>query len=210
MRFSLHALLLMSLFCSPLRAQEEAEQPAAPAAEETAAESEETAGEEENSDDVEATEEATPEEEPDASDATAAEALVETLKARFGAVAELLAQVQDAETAQAMQGEVSERFTALLQTDTAALESADEEELAAEFAEAFAPIDAELARLEEENFYGVESLRAIFADGEDAADAEETGYCFPLGPLDFLRGGEKRQVCPRKEGGLQLLDWGEE
>lgn len=213
MRLSCLILLLVSLPCFPVRAQEETELTSDLAAEETATAGEEISAEEENG-----AEPTTPAEEsaaevtvaPDDSDATAAESLVETLKTRFSAVAELLAQVQDAETAQSLQGEVGERFAALLQTDTSTLESENEEELAAEFAEAFAPIDAELARLEEENFYGVESLRAIFAESEDGGETEEATFCFPLGPLDFLRGGEKRQVCPRKEGGLQLMDWDEE
>lgn len=146
---------------------------------------------------------------PDGSDDTAAEALVATLKERFAVLAELLSRVQDAESATALQPEVQQRFAMLLTTDAAALADADEEELAAEFAEAFAPIDAELARLEEEDFYGCEELRAVFADSEDAAETEEGNYVFPLGPLDFLRGNktQERHVCPRHEGGLQLFDW---
>lgn len=190
MRLFLLAPLAFSLTCAPIGAQGEVDVvPEAPE-EEPAVEAEEQGCDE--------------------SDSTAAEDLVATLKERFNAVADLLAQVQDAETAEMLQAEVSERFAALMQTDASALETADEEELAAEFAEAFAPIDAELARLEEENFYGVDALRAVFADSEEGGEAEESGYCFPLGPLDFLRGAEKSHVCPRKENGLQLMDWDEE
>lgn len=149
---------------------------------------------------------------PDGSDDTAAEALVATLKERFAALAELLSRVQDAESAAFLQPEVQQRFAMLLTTDAAALAEADEEELAAEFAEAFAPIDTELARLEEADFFGCEALRAVFADGEEATETEEGNYIFPLGPLDFLRGNktQERHVCPRNEGGLQLFDWSQE
>lgn len=190
MRLFLLAPLAFSLVCAPIGAQDDVDVAPDTSAEEPAAEEEEQGSDE--------------------SDSTAAEALVATLKERFNAVADLLAQVQDAETAEALQGEVSERFAALMQTDASALETADEEELAAEFAEAFAPIDAELTRLEEEDFYGVDALRAVFADAEEDGDSAESGYCFPLGPLDFLRGAEKNRVCPRKESGLQLMDWDEE
>lgn len=197
MRPSLLVLLAVSLVWLPLRAQDGAEPMPDPAAEEAATEGAETEGEADAST-------------PDGSDDTAAEDLVATLKERFSALAELLARVQDAETATSLQPEVQQRFTMLLTTDAADLAEADEEELAAEFAEAFAPIDAELARLEEEKFYGVDALRAVFADSEEGGDAEESGYCFPLGPLDFLRGAEKSRVCPRTESGLQLMDWDEE
>lgn len=164
---------------------------------------------EESVTDAETSEEEPVDHEHDASDDTAAESLVATLKERFTSLAELLTRIQDAESATTLRPEVQQRFALLLTTDAAALADADEEELAAEFSEAFAPIDAELARLEEEDFYGCEELRAVFADNEDAAEDEEGHYIFPLGPLDFLRGNkaEERHVCPRHEGGLQLFDW---
>lgn len=142
-----------------------------------------------------------------------AAAVVEVLKSRFAGLAELLARVQDAESAAALLPAVQAQFVSLLQSDAAALEAADEEELAAEFAEAFAPIDAELARLEEADFFGSEALRAVFAESEEAAETDsEDAYVFPLGPLDFLRGAkaERRYVCPRNEGGLHLMDWSDE
>lgn len=187
-------MLAVSLFCSPLRAQEEAEPMPEPVAAETATEEPESEGE------------------ADASDDTAAEALVATLKERFAVLAELLSRVQDADSAVALQAEVQQRFAMLLTTDAAALADADEEELAAEFAEAFSPIDAELARLEESDFFGCEALRAVFADGEESAETEDGEYIFPLGPLDFLRGSkaQERHVCPRHESDLQLLDWSQE
>lgn len=151
-------------------------------------------------------------EETDDSDETAAESLVSTLKTHFTALAELLSRVQDAESAAAVRPEVQQRFEMLLTTDAAALADADEEELAAEFSEAFAPIDAELARLDEADFYGCEELRAVFAESEDGAEAEEGNYIFPLGPLDFLRGNktQERHVCPRHEDSLQLFDWSQD
>lgn len=199
MRVTLLALFSLSLCCSPLWAQEEtAISPEAVV---------DTVGEAEAEG-----EDAVADDEPDESDDTAAETLVATLKERFAALAELLAHVQDAETAAELAPEVQQHFSMLLTTDAAALADADEEELADEFAEAFAPIDAELARLEEADFFGCENLRAVFAEGEDAAEAEDGDYVFPLGPLDFLRGNkaQDRHVCPRHEGGLQLLDWAQE
>lgn len=199
MYFPLLVLLAVSLAWFPLRAQDGAEPMPAPVAEEAATEESET---EEEADAAE----------PDASDDTAAEALVASLKERFAVLAELLSRVQDADSAAALQPEVQQRFAMLLTTDAAALADADEEELAAEFAEAFAPIDAELARLEEAEFFGCDALRAVFADAEDAVETEDGNYIFPLGPLDFLRGNkvQERQVCPRHEGGLQLFDWSQE
>lgn len=199
MRLSLLVLLAVSLAWFPLRAQDGAELMPDPVAEEAAAEAAETEGEA----DAMA---------PDGSDDTAAEALVATLKERFAVLAELLSRVQDAESAAALQPEVQQRFALLLTTDAAALADEDEEELAAEFAEAFSPIDAELARLEEADFFGCEALRAVFADGEEVPETEEGSYIFPLGPLDFLRGNrtQERHVCPRNEGGLQLFDWSQE
>lgn len=199
MRVTLLALFSLSLCCSPLWAQEKtAISPEAVV---------DTVGEAEAEG-----EDAVADDEPDESDDTAAETLVATLKERFAALAELLAHVQDAETAAELAPEVQQHFSMLLTTDAAALADADEEELADEFAEAFAPIDAELARLEEADFFGCENLRAVFAEGEDAAEAEDGDYVFPLGPLDFLRGNkaQDRHVCPRHEGGLQLLDWAQE
>lgn len=140
--------------------------------------------------------------------AAAAETPAETatiLRERMAAFAELLSQVQDAESAAAMAAPVQEAFTSLLQSDG---EEADEEEVAAALEEAFAPVDAELARLEEADFYGVAELRAVFAE---PAEAEE-GVIFPVGAFDFLRGGAEggeRHVCPREEGGLPLLNWNE-
>lgn len=199
MRLSFLALLAVSLTCSPLRAQEDAEPMPEPAAEET------VTGEPETAEESDAAE-------PDGSDDTAAESLVATLKERFAVLAELLSRVQDADSAAALQPEVQQRFAMLLTTDAAALADADEEELAAEFAEAFSPIDAELARLEESDFFGCEPLRAVFADGEEPAETEDGEYIFPLGPLDFLRGSkaQERHVCPRHESDLQLLDWSQE
>lgn len=199
MYFPLLVLLAVSLAWFPLRAQDGDELMPAPVAEEAATEGAETEGE------ADATA-------PDESDDTAAEALVATLKERFSALAELLSRVQDAESAESLQPEVQQRFAMLLTTDAAALADADEEELAAEFAEAFSPIDAELARLDEADFFGCESLRAIFADGEEPAETEDGEYVFPLGPLDFLRGSkaQERHVCPRHESNLQLLDWSQE
>lgn len=127
------------------------------------------------------------------------------LRERMSAFAELLSQVQDAETARQLLPQVQEAFAALLQTD----EEADEEEVAAVLEEAFAPVDAELARLEEADFYGVAELRAVFAEPTEAED----GVIFPVGAFDFLRGGAEggeRHVCPREEGGLPLLNWNEE
>lgn len=127
------------------------------------------------------------------------------LRERMATFAELLAQVQDAETARQLLPQVQEAFAALLQTD----EDADEEEVAAVLEEAFAPVDAELARLEEADFYGVAELRAVFAEPTEAED----GVIFPVGAFDFLRGGAEggeRHVCPREEGGLPLLNWNEE
>lgn len=199
MRLSLLVLLAVSLAWFPLRAQDGAELMPDPVAEEAATEAAETEGE------ADATV-------PDGSDDTAAEALVATLKERFAVLAELLSCVQDAESAAALQPEVQQRFAMLLTTDAAALADADEEELAAEFAEAFSPIDAELARLEEADFFGCGALRTVFADGEEVPETEEGNYIFPLGPLDFLRGNrtQERHVCPRNEGGLQLFDWSQE
>lgn len=199
MRLSLLVLLAVSLAWFPLRAQDGAELMPDPVAEEAATEAAETEGEADAS-------------VPDGSDDTAAEALVATLKERFAVLAELLSRVQDAESAAALQPEVQQRFAMLLTTDAAALADADEEELAAEFAEAFSPIDAELARLEEADFFGCDALRTVFADGEEVPETEEGNYIFPLGPLDFLRGNrtQERHVCPRNEGGLQLFDWSQE
>lgn len=202
MQRSVLSLLMLSLCCAPLTAQvetdlcPEAVAPDAAAEEPAADEPAESADEE--ADTV-----------PDDSDSTAAEALVATLKERFAALASLLARVEDAESAQHLQPEVQQQFASLLSTDAAALADADEEELAAEFAEAFSPIDAELARLEESEFYGCDALRAVFADGDESAESEDAGYVFPLGPLDFLRSRktEERHVCPRRESGLQLMDW---
>lgn len=190
MRLFLLAPLAFSLTCTPIWAQDDSGVTLEVSVEEIAVAEEVPGGDEPAS--------------------SAADALVATLKDRFNAVADLLAQVQDAETAEALLGEVSARFSALMQTDASALEAADGEELAAEFAAAFAPVDAELARLEEENFYGVDALRTIFVDSEESGETEESGYCFPLGPLDFLRGAEKNHVCPRKANGLHLPDWEDE
>lgn len=207
MRLSLLALLTVSLFCAPLRAQDAPEPTSEPAVEEPTEEEapDEDAGTE--ADEAEISGEAT-----DDSDDTAAEALVATLKERFAVLAELLSRVQDADSAAALQPEVQQRFAMLLTTDAAALADADEEELAAEFAEAFAPIDAELARLEESDFFGCENLRAVFTENDEAEEPEDGEYVFPLGPLDFLRGNraQERHVCPRRESGLQLLDWSQE
>lgn len=210
MRLSPLSLLALSLLFSPLPAQEENEltpETGAVAAEAGAQADEESREEPAAAESTDAAQMA-----PDASDETAAEALVTTLKTRFSSLAELLSQVQDAESAAALQPEVRERFNALLTTDAAALADADEEELAAEFAEAFVPIDAELARLEEADFFGCEDLRSVFAEGDEPAEDEEGNYIFPLGPLDFLRGNkaQERHVCPRHEGGLQLMDWSQE
>lgn len=162
--------------CSLCPAQEEAE-PVPAAAEEPAAAEQEAAG---------------------------AEAVAQ-LRERMEAFAELLAQVQDADTAAALVAPVQDAFASLLQTDG----EADEEEVAAALEEAFAPVDAELARLEEADFYGVAELRAVFAEPTEAED----GVIFPVGAFDFLRGGAEggeRHVCPREEGGLPLLNWNEE
>lgn len=200
MRLTLFVPLSLFLACSPLWAQEDVETISEEMTTDESVTNEETSGEE------------SADHEADASDDTAAEALVATLKERFAALAELLSRVQDADDAAALQPEVQQRFAMLLTTDAAALADADEEELAAEFAEAFAPIDAELARLEEAEFFGCDALRAVFADAEEAAETDEGNYVFPLGPLDFLRGNkvQERQVCPRHEGGLQLFDWSQE
>lgn len=209
MQRSVLPLLMLALCCAPLTAQEESDlspvvaaAPDEPAAEETV-EPEEVTEEAAEAADEEA------DTEPDDSDDTAAEALVATLKERFAALAFLLARVEDAESAQRLQPEVQQQFASLLSTDAAALADADEEELAAEFAEAFSPIDAELARLEESEFFGCDALRTVFADADESAESEESGYVFPLGPLDFLRSRktEERHVCPRRESGLQLMDW---
>lgn len=200
MRLTLFVPLSLFLACSPLWAQEDVETISEEMTTDESVTNEETSGEE------------SADHEADASDDTAAEALVATLKERFAALAELLSRVQDADSAAALQPEVQQRFAMLLTTDAAALADADEEELAAEFAEAFAPIDAELARLEEAEFFGCDALRAVFADGEEATETDEGNYVFPLGPLDFLRGNkvQERHVCPRNEGGLQLFDWSQE
>lgn len=205
MRLSLFALLSLSLCCSPLRAQEEIETAPETAVGAAEAEQETDAPAEEETD--EGTE---PDEETDDSDDTAAETLVATLKERFAALAELLEGVQDEESARTLLPEVRRQFADLLSMDVAALGEEDEEELAAEFAEAFSPIDSQLLRLEENAFFGVDELREVFVPSEE--DAEDERYIFPLGPLDFLRGNkeEERHVCPRHEGGLQLLDWSEE
>lgn len=195
------------MFGCVVSAQEEipASEPAPePAAEESVAE--ESAEAQPDATTEVSTEEAT--EEP-----VDAESLVSELKARFATVAELLARVQDTASATDLLPEVQGAFASLLQTDTGALEDADEEELAAEFAEAFAPIDAELARLEEADFYGVHALRTVFIESEEAVETDaEDGYIFPLGPLDFLRGthAEERHVCPRRDSGLPLFDWSAE
>ncbi|MCQ2365138.1 MAG: hypothetical protein MJ051_06255 [Akkermansia sp.] len=138
-----------------------------------------------------------------AGEPTEAEAVVQ-LRERMASFAALLAQVQDADSAAAMVPQVQEAFAALLQTD----EEEDEEEAAAALEEAFAPVDAELARLEEADFYGAAALRAVFAEPTEAED----GVIFPVGAFDFLRGGTEggeQHVCPREEGGLPLLNWNE-
>lgn len=198
--------MLLSLFGCVVSAQEEipASEPA-PAAEESVAE--EPAEEQPDATTEETTEESADEPAEEPADA---ESLVSELKARFAAVAELLARVQDTASATDLLPEVQGAFASLLQTDASALENEDEEELAAEFAEAFAPIDAELARLEEADFYGVHALRTVFIESEEAVETDtEDGYIFPLGPLDFLRGtrAEERHVCPRRDSGLPLFDW---
>lgn len=148
------------------------------------------------------------EESVDTSAAAAVEVQEETssrLCERMAAFAELLAQVQTAETAQQLLPQVQEAFASLLQTD----EETDEEDATAVLEESFAPVDAELARLEEADFYGVAELRAVFAEPTEAED----GVIFPVGAFDFLRGGaegSERHVCPREEGGLPLLNWNEE
>lgn len=211
MRFLSLMLFSLSMFCFPLSARGEDDDRMGDFMVEESDATGSAAGATEGFD-AEPERVTAPEEEHDASDDTAAEALVATLKTRFAALAELLARVQDAESAESLQSEVRDRFAMLLTTDAAALADADEEELAAEFAEAFAPIDAELARLEELDFFGCEELRMVFADGEEANENEAPGYVFPLGPLDFMRGNksQERHVCPRHEGGLQLLDWSQE
>lgn len=211
MRFSALVPLLLSFCCAPLTAQEESDVPAAESAAPASEPAPETDSEEEDAT-AEALEGKTTggdELPPDDSDATAAEALVATLKTNFSALAELLSLVQDEETAQKLLPEVKERFAALLSMDAGALADADEEELAAEFAEAFTPIDAELARLEEAEFFGCEALRTVFTESDEEADADEGNYVFPLGPFNFLRSRktEERHVCPRPESGLQLMDW---
>lgn len=149
-----------------------------------------------------------PAQEENAESAAAVESPAETaatLRDRMAAFAELLSQVQDAESAAAMAAPVQEAFTTLLQTDG---EEADEEEVAAELEEAFAPVDAELARLEEADFFDSAELRAVFAEPTEA----EVGVIFPVGAFDFLRGGAgsgEQHVCPREEGGLPLLNWNE-
>lgn len=209
--------MLLSLFGCVVSAQEEipASEPAPEPAAEASAAVEEPVAEEPTEEQPDAmTEEATGESADEPTEAPVdAESLVAELKARFAAVAELLARVQNTESATDLLPEVQEAFATLLQTDAGALEDADEEELAAEFAEAFAPIDAELARLEEADFYGVHALRTVFIESEEAVETDtEDGYIFPLGPLDFLRGthAEERHVCPRRDSSLPLFDWASE
>lgn len=127
------------------------------------------------------------------------------LRDRMAAFAELLGQVQDAASAASLVAPVQEAFASLLQMD----EEADEEAAAAVLEECFAPVDAELARLEEADFFGVAELRAVFAEPTEAED----GVIFPVGAFDFLRSGAaggEGHVCPREEGGLPLLNWDEE
>lgn len=133
------------------------------------------------------------------------------VRERLAIFAALLGQVQDAESASALCGEIERAFGQLLQAGADAPEQQDEEKIAAELEAAFAPVDAELARLEEADFYGVAELRTVFAEPEEGEAAD--GVIFPVGVFDFLRGGAdggEHHVCPREDGGLPLLNWNEE
>lgn len=145
------------------------------------------------------------------SEEDAVEQVMQVLRPRFAAMAALLARVQDAESAAAWREEVRRDFEQTFLPD-AGLPSAvagDEERLAAELEDAFAPVDAELARLEEADFYGDAALRAVFSAAAEENETPEEGVVYPVGLFDFLRGDktEERRVCPREDNGLEFFDW---
>lgn len=204
---SLFLVVPAALALSCYAQEETSEVPSAPAAEENAAEEAET--ETPEADETTSAETAPEQGAESADDAE----LLQELRRRFGSLAALLEQVQDAAAATELGAEVRTQFEASFRpvSELMNAEEADEERLAAEIEEAFAPVDAQLARLEEADFYGDAALRAVFAapDEETPAAETESGVVYPVGLFDFLRGdrAEQPRVCPREDDGLHFFDW---
>lgn len=111
-------------------------------------------------------------EQADAQLSPAAVSALETIRCRMDALADMLAAVVDAPTAAARAPQIATAYEALRSVDFSALAEEDEELVAAEFAEdMFIRLDDELARLADADYYGNETLAALFGTN---ADTEET------------------------------------
>ena len=108
-------------------------------------------------------------------DAQLSPAAVQTLEAtrcRMDALADMLAAVVDAPTAAARAPQIAAAYEALRSVDFSALAEEDEEFVAAEFAEdMFIRLDDELARLADADYFGNETLAALFGTNADMEEA---------------------------------------
>ncbi len=164
-------VLLAALSVAPLAAQNLP--PVAP----MPVEAEVDAAEPETEEDLEAADAAAEaaEEALEQADAQLSPAAAQTLEAtrcRMDALADMLATVVDASTAAAQVPQIAAAYEALRSVDFSALAEEDEEFVAAEFAEdMFIRLDDELARLADADYFGNETLAALFGTNADTEEA---------------------------------------
>lgn len=165
------SVLLVALPVAPLSAQGLPPVAPVPVEEETDVQEPET---EEELEAADAAAEAEEEEleQADAQLTPAAVQTLETTRCRMDALADMLAAVVDAPTAAAQAPQIAAAYEALRSVDFSALAEEDEELVAAEFAEdMFIRLDDELARLADADYFGNETLAALFGTN---ADTEES------------------------------------
>lgn len=126
----------------------------------------------------------------------AAQAALEQARIHTESMADMLASVVDAASANLLAPRISAAYEALKNTDFSSLAVEDEELLAAEYAEELvARLDAELERLSEAGFYGNLLLQQLFGG--------------PVEPADTLPSQEKN-TTPGKEVDVPALEAGTE
>lgn len=128
----------------------------------------------------------------------AAKAALEQTRVRMEQLADMLASVVDAASAEAMAPRIVEAFDSLKYADFSSLAEEDEEMVAAEFAEDMvARLDAELERLSDAGFYGNPQLLQFFSASEGTPDSA------PAKEVDFP---EEREVdIPAQEAGTESV-----
>lgn len=128
----------------------------------------------------------------------AAKAALEQTRVRMEQLADMLASVVDAASAEAMAPRIVEAFDSLKYADFSSLAEEDEELVAAEFAEDMvARLDAELERLSDAGFYGNPQLLQFFSASEGTPDSA------PAKEVDVTE--EKEVDIPAQEAGTESV-----